>query len=144
MERFCLRERPFGKGRKLELLMHPSEPMKPDRDPWEQNPNARVIACSTPSTFEWFKSFATHMHQRVGDKGICHSPWIEHTIAKRLALAFVVGGHTQSAYRARFFENWQKLPDEVILYWFGATLWGYRQDAARAALNTLLSEPDDE
>jgi hypothetical protein len=58
----------------------------------------------------------------------------------RLALAFASARYlTRPAQRAMFRSGLLELPAEVVLYWFTLCFYGYRQQAGRAALRTLLT-----
>ena len=64
----------------------------------------------------------------------------------RLALAFASARYlTKPAIREAFRKGLEDLPEEVVLYWFTLCFYGYRQQAGRAALRTLLTyeQPED-
>jgi hypothetical protein len=58
----------------------------------------------------------------------------------RLAPAFASARYlTKPAQRGMFRSGLVELPAEVVLYWFTLCFYGYRQQAGRAALRTLLT-----
>ena len=57
-----------------------------------------------------------------------------------MALAFASARYlTKAAQRTMFRAGLLDLPAEVVLYWFTLCFYGYRQQAGRAALRTLLT-----
>jgi hypothetical protein len=58
----------------------------------------------------------------------------------RLALAFASARYlAKPVLRSMFRSGLLELPAEVVLYWFTLCFYGYRQQAGRAALRTLLT-----
>ena len=146
MERFRLRVREEAqRGQIWELHMFPN---LPDRLPREAD--AKIMGSSaSPVTIQWLRELSDPFLRQAEDPGPIPGGdfrpgvpprWLTHADGMRLALAFASARYvTRPALRAMFRANLLELPAEVVLYWFTLCFYGYRQQAGRAALRTLLT-----
>src|SRR5262249_26010822 len=146
MERFRLRVRQEAKrGQIWELHMFPN---MPGRQPKEAD--AKIMGSSaSPETIQWLRELSDPFLQQAEAPGPIKASdfrpgtparWLKHADGMRLALASSVAGFvTKPAQRGLFSSGLLELPAEVVLYWFTLCFYGYRQQAGRAALRTLLT-----
>jgi hypothetical protein len=146
MERFRLRVRQEAKrGQIWELHLFPN---MPSRLPKEAD--AKIMGSSaSPETIQWLRELSDPFLQQAEDpspiKASDFRPgtparWLKHADGMRLALAFASARYlTKPAQRSMFRSGLLELPAEVVLYWFTLCFYGYRQQAGRAALRTLLT-----
>jgi hypothetical protein len=146
MERFRLRVRQEAKrGQIWELHMFPNMPGRLPREA-----DAKVMGSSaSPETIQWLRELSDPFLQRAEDPGPIKASdfrprtpprWLKHADGIRLALAFASARYlTKPAQRGMFRSGLLELPAEVVLYWFTLCFYGYRQQAGRAALRTLLT-----
>lgn len=146
MERFRLRVRQEAKrGQIWELHMFPN---MPDRIPREAD--AKIMGSSaSPQTIQWLRELSDPFLRQAEMPGPINASdfrpgtpphWLTHADGMRLALAFAsVRYVTKPAVREMFRVNLLELPAEVVLYWFTLCFYGYRQQAGRVALRTLLT-----
>jgi hypothetical protein len=146
MERFRLRVRQEAKrGQIWELHLFPN---MPGRLPKEADANIMGSSAS-PETIQWLRELSDPFLQRAEDPGPIKASdfrpgtpprWLRHADGMRLALAFASARYlTRPAQRRMFRSGLIELPAEVVLYWFTLCFYGYRQQAGRAALRTLLT-----
>jgi len=152
MEKIRLRVRNEPKrGHIWELHLFPHHPRHQLREA-----DARILGSSSvPEVVLWLRKVSEVALARAdepepisaGDFGPEDEPrWLRLEDGMRLALAFGCARYLVKAEdRRRFREELEKLPSEVVLYWFTLCYYGYRQAAGRAALRTLLTheEPDE-
>ncbi|WP_169978694.1 DUF7680 family protein [Tautonia rosea] len=152
MERFRLRVRQEARrGQIWELHLFPNMPGRLPREA-----DAKVMGSSaSPETIQWLRELSDPFLQEAEDPGpiaACDfrpgtpARWLRHADGMRLALAFTSARYlTRPAQRAMFRSGLLELPSEVVLYWFTLCFYGYRQQAGRAALRTLLTyeQPDE-
>lgn len=146
MERFRLRVRQESKrGQIWELHLFPN---MPGRLPKEAD--GKVMgSSSSPETIQWLRELSDPFLQQAEDPGPIKAGdfrpgtparWLRHADGMRLALAFASARYlTRPAQRGLFRSGLLDLPAEVVLYWFTLCFYGYRQQAGRAALRTLLT-----
>jgi len=146
MERFRLRVRQEAKrGQIWELHLFPNMPNRLPREA-----DAKVMGSSaSPGTIQWLRELSDSFLQQAEEpgpiKGSEFRPgtparWLRHADGMRLALAFASARYlTKPAQRGMFRSGLLDLPAEVVLYWFTLCFYGYRQQAGRAALRTLLT-----
>lgn len=146
MERFRLRVRQEAKrGQIWELHMFPNMPSRLPREA-----DAKVMGSSaSPETVQWLRELSDpFLRQAQEPSPIAASDfrpgtparWLQHADGMRLALAFASARYlTKPAQRTMFRTGLLELPAEVVLYWFTLCFYGYRQQAGRAALRTLLT-----
>jgi hypothetical protein len=146
MERFRLRVRQETKrGQIWELHMFPNMPGRLPREA-----DAKVMgSSSSPETIQWLRELSDPFLKQAEDPGPIKASefrpgtparWLQHADGIRLALAFASARYlTRPAQRAMFRSGLLDLPAEVVLYWFTLCFYGYRQQAGRAALRTLLT-----
>jgi hypothetical protein len=146
MERFRLRVRQEAKrGQIWELHMFPN---MPGRLPKEAD--AKIMGSSaSPETIQWMRELSDPFLQQAEAPGPIKASdfrpgtparWLKHADGMRLALAFASARYlTKPAQRRMFRSGLLELPAEVVLYWFTLCFYGYRQQAGRAALRTLLT-----
>jgi hypothetical protein len=146
MERFRLRVRQEAKrGQIWELHMFPN---MPGRLPKEAD--AKIMGSSaSPETIQWLRELSDPFLQQAEAPGPIKASdfrpstparWLKHADGIRLALAFASARYlTKPAQRRMFRSGVLELPAEVVLYWFTLCFYGYRQQAGRAALRTLLT-----
>jgi hypothetical protein len=146
MERFRLRVRHEAKrGQIWELHMFPNMPGRLPREA-----DAKVMGSSaSPETIQWLRELSDPFLQQAEDPGPVKASdfrpgtparWLRHADGMRLALAFASARYlTRPAQRGIFRSGLLDLPAEVVLYWFTLCFYGYRQQAGRAALRTLLT-----
>jgi len=146
MERFRLRVRQEAKcGQIWELHLFPN---MPGRLPKEAD--AKVMGSSaSPVTIQWLRELSDQFLQQAEAPGPIKASdfrpgtpprWLRHADGMRLALAFASARYlTRAAQRSMFHSGLLDLPAEVVLYWFTLCFYGYRQQAGRAALRTLLT-----
>ena len=146
MEKFRLRMRHQAKrGQIIELHLFPN---MPGRHPREAD--ARVIGSSAAAeTIEWLRQVSDPYLRQAEEPEPILAPefrpgvaprWLRHADGMRLALAFASARYlTKPAVREQFRRGLDELPGEVVLYWFTLCFYGYRQQAGRAALRTLLT-----
>jgi hypothetical protein len=146
MERFRLRMRHEARrGPIIELHLFPN---MPGRNPREAD--ARVMgSSSSPGTIQWLRQVSDPYLQQAEAPGPINGSdfrpgvtprWLRHADGMRLALAFASARYlTKPAAREMFRRGIEELPAEVVLYWFTLCFYGYRQQAGRAALRTLLT-----
>ncbi len=146
MERFRLRVRQESKrGQIWELHLFPN---MPGRLPKEAD--GKVMgSSSSPETIQWLRELSDPFLQQADDPGPIKAGdfrpgtparWLRHADGMRLALAFASARYlTRPAQRGLFRSGLLDLPAEVVLYWFTLCFYGYRQQAGRAALRTLLT-----
>jgi hypothetical protein len=146
MERFRLRVRQEAKrGQIWELHLFPN---MPGRLPKETD--ATIVGSSaSPVTIQWLRELSDPFLQQAEAPGPIKASdfrprtpprWLRHADGMRLALAFASARYlTRPAQRAMFRSGLLELPAEVVLYWFTLCFYGYRQQAGRAALRTLLT-----
>ena len=152
MERIRLRIRNEPKrGHIWELHLFPQHPRHQLREA-----DARILGSSSvPEVILWLRKISEAALGRAEDPapisatefGPQDEPrWLRLEDGMRLALAFGCARYLVKAEdRRRFRDELEKLPSEVVLYWFTLCYYGYRQAAGRAALRTLLTheEPDE-
>ena len=152
MERIRLRIRNEPKrGHIWELHLFPQYPKHQLREA-----DARILGSSSvPEVILWLRKVSEAALGRAEDPapisaaefGPQDDPrWLRLEDGMRLALAFGCARYLVKAEdRRRFRDELEKLPSEVVLYWFTLCYYGYRQAAGRAALRTLLTheEPDE-
>ncbi len=146
MERFRLRVRQEAKrGQIWELHLFPN---MPGRLPKEAD--AKIMGSSaSPETIQWLRELSDPFLQQAEQPGPIKASdfrpgtparWLKHADCMRLALAFASARYlTRPAQRRMFRSGLLELPAEVVLYWFTLCFYGYRQQAGRAALRTLLT-----
>ncbi|WP_164002141.1 DUF7680 family protein [Pyxidicoccus caerfyrddinensis] len=146
MERFRLRVRQEAKrGQIWELHLFPNVA---GRLPKEAD--AKIMGSSaSPETIQWLRELSDPFLQQAEEPGLIKasdfrpstSPrWLRRADGMRLALAFASARYlTKPAQRIMFRSGLLELPAEVVLYWFTLCFYGYRQQAGRAALRTLLT-----
>jgi hypothetical protein len=146
MERFRLRVRQEAKrGQIWELHMFPNVPGRLPREA-----DAKIMGSSaSPETIQWLREMSDPFLQQAEDPGPVKASefrpgtparWLRHADGMRLALAFASARYvTRPAQRSMFRSGLLELPAEVVLYWFTLCFYGYRQQAGRAALRTLLT-----
>jgi hypothetical protein len=146
MERFRLRVRQEAKrGQIWELHLFPNMPGRLPREA-----DAEIMGSSaSPETIQWLRELSDPFLQRAEEpspiKASDFRPrtparWLRHADGMRLALAFASARYlTRPAQRSMFRSGMLELPAEVVLYWFTLCFYGYRQQAGRAALRTLLT-----
>jgi hypothetical protein len=151
MERFRLRVRQEAKrGQIWELHLFPNMPGRLPREA-----DAKVLGSSaSPETIQWLRELSDPFLQQAEDPGPIKASefrpgtparWLQHADGMRLALAFASARYlTRPAQRAMFHSGLIDLPAEVVLYWFTLCFYGYRQQAGRAALRTLLTYEQSE
>lgn len=151
MERIRLRIRNEPKrGHIWELHLFPQHPRHQLREA-----DARVLGSSSvPEVILWLRKVSEAALGRAeapapisaSDFGPEDEPrWLRLDDGMRLALAFGCARYLVKAEdRRRFREELEKLPSEVVLYWFTLCYYGYRQAAGRAALRTLLTHEEPE
>src|SRR5204863_9514101 len=120
----------------------------PARLPKESD--AKVMgSSSSPETSQWLRTLSDPFLKQAEEPGPINASdfrpgtparWLRHADGMRLALAFASARYlTKSAQREMFRTGLVELPAEVVLYWFTLCFYGYRQQAGRAALRTLLT-----
>jgi hypothetical protein len=146
MERFRLRVRQEAKrGQIWELHLFPN---MPGRLPKEAD--AKIMGSSaSPETIQWLRELSDPFLPQAEEPGPIKASdfrpgtparWLRHADGMRLALAFASARYlTKPAQRSMFRSGLLDLPAEVVLYWFTLCFYGYRQQAGRAALRTLLT-----
>jgi hypothetical protein len=146
MERFRLRVRQEAKrGQIWELHLFPN---MAGRLPKEAD--AKIMGSSaSPPTVQWLRQLSDPFLRQAEEPGpIAGSDfrpgtparWLRHADGMRLALGFASARYlTKPAQREMFRTGLLELPAEVVLYWFTLCFYGYRQQAGRAALRTLLT-----
>ncbi len=146
MERFRLRVRQEAKrGQIWELHLFPNVA---GRLPKEAD--AKVMGSSaSPETIQWLRELSDPFLQQAEEPGPIKASefrpgtparWLKHADGMRLALAFASARYlAKPAQRNMFRSGLLDLPAEVVLYWFTLCFYGYRQQAGRAALRTLLT-----
>jgi hypothetical protein len=146
MERFRLRVRQEAKrGQLWELHLFPN---MPGRLPKEAD--AKIMGSSaSPETIQWLRELSDPFLQQAEEPGPIKASdfrpgtparWLKHPDGMRLALAFASARYlTKPAQRKMFRSGLLELLAEVVLYWFTLCFYGYRQQAGRAALRTLLT-----
>jgi hypothetical protein len=146
MERFRLRVRQEAKrGQIWELHLFPNMPGRLPREA-----DGKVMGSSaSPETIQWLRELSDPFLHRAEDPGPIAATdfrpgtparWLRHADGMRLALAFASARYmTKPAQRDMFRSGLLDLPAEVVLYWFTLCFYGYRQQAGRAALRTLLT-----
>lgn len=146
MERFRLRVRQEARrGQIWELHMFPNVPRRLPKES-----DAKVMGSSaSPETIQWLRQLSDPFLRQAEEPGpIAASDfrpgsaarWLRHVDGMRVALAFASARYlTKPALRSTFREGLMELPAEVVLYWFTLCFYGYRQQAGRAALRTLLT-----
>jgi hypothetical protein len=146
MERFRLRVRQEAKrGQIWELHLFPN---MPGRLP--KAADAKIMGSSaSPETIQWLRELSDPFLQQADAPGPIKASdfrpgtparWLRHADGMRLALAFASARYlTRPAQRSMFRSGLLELPAEVVLYWFTLCFYGYRQQAGRAALRTLLT-----
>lgn len=151
MERFRLRVRNEPKrGQIWELHLFPQRP-----GPHRLESDGRVMGSSSvPEVLLWLRKVSEAALARAEEPGPISSSgfgpgdeprWLRLEDGMRLALAFGCARYlVKHADRRKFQEELEKLPSEVVLYWFTLCFYGYRQAAGRAALRTLLTHEEPE
>jgi hypothetical protein len=146
MEKFRLRMRQQAKrGQIIELQLFPNMPGRTPREG-----DARVMgSSSSPETIQWLRQVSDPYLRQAESPGPIQASdfrpgvpprWLKHADGMRLALAFASARYlTKPAVREMFRHGLDELPAEVVLYWFTLCFYGYRQQAGRAALRTLLT-----
>jgi hypothetical protein len=151
MERFRLRVRQESKrGQIWELHLFPNMPGRLPREA-----DSKVMgSSSSPETIQWLRELSDPFLQQAEDPGPIRAGdfrpgtparWLRHADGMRLALAFASARYlTRPPQRGMFRSGLLDLPAEVVLYWFTLCFYGYRQQAGRAALRTLLTYEQSE
>ena len=146
MERFRVRVRhETRRGQIWELHMFPNMPGRLPREA-----DAKIMgSSSSPETVQWLRQLSDPFLRRAEGPGqIAASDfrpgtpprWLKHEDGLRMALAIASARYlTRPAQREMFRTGLLDLPAEVVLYWFTLCFYGYRQQAGRAALRTLLT-----
>lgn len=146
MERFRLRVRQEAKrGQIWELHMFPNMPNRMPREA-----DAKIMGSSaSPQTIQWLREISDPFLRQAEEPGPVNASdfrpgtpprWLTHADGMRLARAFASARYvTKPAVREMFRANLLELPAEVVLYWFTLCFYGYRQQAGRVALRTLLT-----